>query len=337
MTGKAKGSLSTNVVLVSVVLAAIILGLFLLPVNRHDYRGAELKAKLHNIQLSVERYAVDNEGNYPQYLIGGEPGSAGAEMASDPLLRGGYLDAYPGNPFSRPRDQYKGLAVLELQRQLSKSTAGPDPLRPDYPDGDSYGYRFGRDGSLMGQVLCEARWPTRQGVDPATGEAVEHPTWADVEYRFWDIWLDKIPKPVMPGEFFYKSAGVTGVPRDDLVIVPGEVAYPKYPVVYPEKQDIYILGAYGKLGTKGKDVIGDEHCCTLSYLAEEAEASDAPVEERIQTVEYWMGTNSELDPAGRQGSPYSTHCEEQHYGNPNGFRDGVILVLTNGVDICGDR
>ena len=36
-------------------------------------KEAEVKANLHNVQLSVERFAVDTEGAYPQYLIGGEP------------------------------------------------------------------------------------------------------------------------------------------------------------------------------------------------------------------------------------------------------------------------
>src|SRR5512141_2722844 len=36
-------------------------------------KEAEVKANLHNIQLTVERFAVDTEGAYPNYLIGGEP------------------------------------------------------------------------------------------------------------------------------------------------------------------------------------------------------------------------------------------------------------------------
>ena len=36
-------------------------------------REAEVKQNLHSIQLGVERYAVDNEGNYPYYLYGGDP------------------------------------------------------------------------------------------------------------------------------------------------------------------------------------------------------------------------------------------------------------------------
>src|SRR3954469_10826545 len=70
-------------------------------------KEAEVKANLHNIQLSVERFAVDTEGSYPNYLIGGEPKYANVvnassssafsdvrdcqptELVSDPMLRRG--------------------------------------------------------------------------------------------------------------------------------------------------------------------------------------------------------------------------------------------------------
>ncbi len=83
-------------------------------------KEAEVKANCHNIQLSVERFAVDTEGAYPNYLIGGEAKYADSvntgssansfmnitncdplEGVSDPLLRKGYIDAYPRNPFTR--------------------------------------------------------------------------------------------------------------------------------------------------------------------------------------------------------------------------------------------
>ena len=45
-------------------------------------KEAEVKANLHNIQLSVERWAVDSEGPYPNYLIGGEPKYAATVIES---------------------------------------------------------------------------------------------------------------------------------------------------------------------------------------------------------------------------------------------------------------
>jgi type II secretion system protein G len=35
-------------------------------------KEAEVKSNLHNIQLAIERFAVDYGGTYPEYLIGGQ-------------------------------------------------------------------------------------------------------------------------------------------------------------------------------------------------------------------------------------------------------------------------
>ncbi len=126
-------------------------------------KEAESKAALHNIQLAIERSAVDNEGNYPPYLIGGDNeymnvkiGSDGkvlaethaipADQCSDPLLRQGYVDSYPRNPFVRD-----GRAVHSLQRGVG------DPLRNSLKDGQQMGTRFGANGNTMGQALCDSR------------------------------------------------------------------------------------------------------------------------------------------------------------------------------------
>src|ERR1041384_4118569 len=87
-------------------------------------KEAEVKSNLHNVQLSTERFAVDTEGAYPNYLIGGEPKYANVvnassaasfsdvqdcnpiEAVSDSLLRRAYITSYPRNPFTR-----NGIAV----------------------------------------------------------------------------------------------------------------------------------------------------------------------------------------------------------------------------------
>ena len=302
--------------------------------TRHDRRGAEAKANLHNIQLSVERFAVDHGGCYPQYLIGGEPGSAGADWASDPLLREGYIDSYPRNPFARPADQPGKLEVLEVQRQLSKSTIGSDPLRPGSPEGDKYGYRFGKDGGTMGQVLCDARWPTWTREDPATGEPAEQPTWADVEYRFWDVWLGNKPLPYSPGQFFYKGIGPV-------------IAHTKTgeesagPVILPTEIDQYMLGIYGDLRSKGKDILGGiSDPLELPVGVQDGDSILAA--DPVEFISWFPRTGSTLDPEGREGNPYTVPTEDvwgeqMQYGNPNGVRDGIILVLTAGEDFIGER
>jgi hypothetical protein len=65
----------------------------LLPLREARLRS-EAKANLHTLQLAVERFAVDTEGNYPQ--------------STALLLQKGYLVGLPTNPFSgRPMEEYR--------------------------------------------------------------------------------------------------------------------------------------------------------------------------------------------------------------------------------------
>jgi len=298
------------VVVIIIIFAAVVARLY----AQSNISKLETQAKdnLHQIHIAVERYAVDAlDGNYPPYLIGGEPGSTGADMASDPLLREGYFAAYPKNPFHRPRDQFKGLPVLELQKQLSKSTAGTDPLRPGSPDGDKYGYRFGKDGTRMGQVLCEARWRTRTDTDPETREEIEYPTWADVEYRFWDMWVGKKPQPYIPGGFFYKGIGpLHTVPED----FDDKKAY-----ILPCKARYYVLGVYGSRRSPGQDVLGG-----LAHDKPFVVVSGGVCLSVGQKYIFQPYLGSELDPAAQEGSPFRLTEGSFSYGNPNGIRDGII-------------
>lgn len=193
----------TFLLVIVLILGMIVAGAMQYSASRQRNRmESEAKANLHEIQLSVERFSVDTDGCYPTYLIGGEPGASGVELASDPLLRKGYLTAYPRNPFEH--QQYGGMSVLQMQQRLPFSYYGGDPLSPGCEECGRYGYRFGKDGSLMGQVLSDARWLAWQHEDSATGKLMEHPTWADVEYRFWDMWTDensrKLSKPFSHGQ-----------------------------------------------------------------------------------------------------------------------------------------
>ena len=65
-------------------------------------KEAEVKANLHNIQLSVERFAVDTEGSYPNYLIGGEPKYANLVNPSSASAFGDVRDCTPVESVSDP-------------------------------------------------------------------------------------------------------------------------------------------------------------------------------------------------------------------------------------------
>ena len=133
------------VVVIIGILAAIVLPNYIK--IKDKAKEAESKAAIHNIQLDLERSAVDNEGEYPPYLIGGDNRAQLVEIGNDkrrtlrlvdiepsrcadPLIRGGYKDSYPTNPFVRQPE-----AVLRLQ------VAAGDPLRSSFSDGQEYGTR----------------------------------------------------------------------------------------------------------------------------------------------------------------------------------------------------
>jgi len=291
-------------------------------------KEAEVKANLHNIQLGVERFAVDNDGSYPRYLIGGEGRAAASidparvgfdafeaiadcpapDRLADPLLRGGYLTGYPRNPFTT-----NGLVIHQVQENLPSATEGNDPLRSGTPEGEAHGTRFGAQCNLMGSVLADPRYRGSLAFKLADGGEETRPTYADIEYEFWDMWIGDRPLPYLPGQFFYKSMGP--------LCPTGEEPGGAPPSVVPTEIDQYIIGGYGSIRTKGKDVLGPEQ----------------PL--RTASAEIWLLTRSEVsdDQTARGGSPYSlsknAQGQEVHgYGNPNGIRDAIILVLTAGED-----
>lgn len=267
-------------------------------------KEAEVKANLHEVQLSLERFAVDTEGAYPSFLIGGDccysevTGSNGAtlgasqwaEMAGpiDVLKLEGYILSYPGNPFVL-QASHEMSEVHEFQVNLPASLYGNDPLRNGTPESRLMGTRFGADCTKMGSVLG----------DPRRGMIGDEHTWADVDFGAWDIWETNTPKPFLPGQFFYSGIGPE--------IWVGQAQAEKAEageLILPTEIDQYIVGAYGGIRTKGKDILGD-------------------------------------DAAGNGGFPWTvTHPAQQveiQYGNPNGIRDAIILVLTAGEDYQGDR
>ena len=326
-------------------------------------KEAEVKANLHNIQLSVERFAVDTEGAYPNYLIGGEAKYASTvnsgqsanaflnitqcdpmEGVSDPLLRRGYVDAYPRNPFTR-----NGISVHQVQQNLSTSAYdGSDPLR----NGDSewntaqvaLGTRFGAYCTSMGSVLCDTRFVLWVYTHPEDGSYEERPTYADIEYWFWDMWRSNKPLPFLPGQFFYKGAGpIVAVGTNDAAAAP----------ILPTEIDQYMLGGYGGIRTKGKDPIGPETQIFYTSLASGrnwlagAGGGNAyrqgppppppPGPGEVGNLPIWPWTRSVKDPGAYDGSPYSTSrvgdgTEQLKPGNANAVRDGIVLVLTAGGD-----
>jgi prepilin-type N-terminal cleavage/methylation domain-containing protein len=298
-------------------------------------KEAEVKSNLHNIQLSIERFAVDTGGTYPEYLIGGQgkysqfvEGSANGfinvqdcpdrTILSDPLLRKGYIEAFPKNPFST-----NGQAIHRFQVDIG------DPMYNGSNIGRDEGTRFGPYCTLSGNVLADFRYTQYVVINQATGAQTTRNSYANIPYPFWDLWSSNKPAPFLPGEFFYKSMGTVVMANANSVDV-------NRPVV-PTSVEIYMLGGYGAIRTKGKDVLGAEPIITMRPN------TGGPGGQSEFTIPSWTRSTNQQTNGQYLGSPYgnptgvSDNTDQVGYGAPNGVRDGIILVLVPGEDTKGAR
>ncbi len=299
-------------ILIAIAVVIVVVGIAIPAYNakKTEARRTEAKAKLHEIQLAIEHSAVDTGGTYPDYLIGGsaprgdDPKQPFAN-ASDTLLRKGYLTAYPRNPFAVP---HRVEAMQEKYR---------DPFRPGTSE-SKYGYRFGEDYMLMGQVLADFRFPKALVFNGK--KLTSHPSYADFGYPFWDIWpRNSKPRPFLPGEFFYKSAG-------NIVVTNKESVNPDRPLV-PTIVEIYMLGLYGSAKDTGKDVLGAEPTTTFRTYTDQAKTLEE------FTVPVWTRSTDKPDNNGEfLGSPYGPGEWQFDYENPNKIPDAIILVIVPGED-----
>ncbi len=323
-----------SVLLVLAIVLLVVRGMQHVTHSNSAARGGESKQDLNTVQRAVEKYRTD-QGQYPTYLIGGEARYAdsvaqgNSERAfidirdcnrgqvSDPLLREGYLEQYPANPFLK-----NGLTVHMLQQNLPGSMMGGDPLRNDSKFNSGamqLGTRFGARCTTMGNVLADPRYPTWVCQQDASGKAMitNFNSGADVEYRYWDLWRGDRPLPFLVGEFFYKSAGP--------IVAASDMERPSAGLPLPTSVDYYILGAYGAATDRGQDVIGPEPQLRIDLGARGS-----------RTLFPWTRSTTGFGgvTGNMEGSPYgaapdtNSPCYPFTYGNPNGIDDAIILVLT---------
>ncbi len=190
-------------ILIASAVVLVVVGIAIPAYNtkKTEARRTEAKAKLVEIYKAVESFATDNDG-YPEYLLGGsasvnDEAARNPSLASDPLLKQGYLTEYPRNPFAVSH------VVKATQEQYN------DPFRPG-TEQSRFGVRFGKDYCLMGQVLADFRYPKLPGQEMVRIFGID--CYSDTEYPFYDIWPAGAhkPKQFLPGEFFYKIIGRGG-------------------------------------------------------------------------------------------------------------------------------
>ncbi len=209
-------------------------------IARVEYWGSTAKQYLHAIQVNLERYAADNEGHYPPYLIGGD-NSSGDSI--DPLVRGGYMDSYPrsaamydGYPFNRQTFSFiRSCFPWTLRTSYLYGLPGDiEWLQKEFQDpygADSATSRFGKDYTLMGNVAADHRFSQ-----------------ASFGYPLWQRSTDYYDHfaVALQGQFLYKALYSPGA----------------------SKPDAYVLMAFGPVGAGYIDILtsvpgGHELDCRL--------------------------------------------------------------------------
>ncbi|MGH8103247.1 MAG: type II secretion system protein [bacterium] len=234
---------------------------------------AQAKSNIHAIQESLERFASDNDGYYPAYIWGGSVTSwcwdtatnaglragcatqrkvslAGPDLnrVLDPLIRYGYRDSYPRNPFIT----------------TSQALCGPTANDP----------RFGcpiqaESDSIMGNTMIDPNVPD-SGFGPVTvigyGGRINNIFFAGDDQQGTIDWV--------PGEFFYRSWSS----RRDRPYCANTAVAARFAAPWPHtadagflagqaaarpncesdaKADYYVLGVYGASLTQGADFVCD--------------------------------------------------------------------------------
>jgi hypothetical protein len=297
-------------ILIAIAVVLVVVGIAIPAYNTHKTNAKlyEAKSNLRQIQLGIERYGVDNDVKYPAYLIGGSAPSTGSKDASDPLIRGGYLASYPKNPFAPM------VNVSEIQKKYS------DPLRPG-GEGSKFGFRFGEDCTLMGNVLADVRFPGK---------------YAEFGYPFYDLWPKgkRHPNEYIPGAFFYRSTPtlvsakkLSGEQPKSQFRDPemygslwSSTAYAKRAPWVPEGgPEMYILGLYGPPNDRGKDMLGEPQEIAYYYpLYDEVK--------RVGVMAYIFSDPNTVTPYGSQINL------DPPPPNPNGIPDCIVFYLYGPMD-----
>ncbi|HYE78850.1 MAG TPA: type II secretion system protein, partial [bacterium] len=149
------------------ILAAIALPNFIKAKDKA--KEAEVKAACHTIQIALERYSTDHNGNYPAYILGGDERGwdpvignesyittrwpADEKVPSDPLVSWGYVNTYPKNAFIKPGDGVTSVMRWTGGDIGETYTVGGKQYHLGLGDP-----RFGFNAEIMGNCLDDPRY-----------------------------------------------------------------------------------------------------------------------------------------------------------------------------------
>jgi type II secretory pathway pseudopilin PulG len=345
-------SLRELIIAAAVIVLITVLSIPKLIRNADRAKEAEVKANVRSIEIALERYSVDHDYTFPRYIWGGDrqgwdeyyrqgPGTGTKMAIYDPLIRHGYLDSYPRNPFVR-----NGNSII---RKTSAFKSG------DPGTGDP---RFGFSGTIMGNGLSDPRYPecddTLGGTEDGVWGGGSSPALKRRPGRTYTMggWYDARKKRNFlthwPGNFFYRSAGEPfeeDAPSTQTVARyshsnSGDYTGDARRIVQPTRVNRILLGGYGAKRTEGYDLIRMGDIDTgeggLAFMGVDGAypvrnyqlADDWGHESRDHPVMFpeVFGKGHNL---GSPTWPYrSPENEAFLYASPDGSPDGVVLTLT---------
>ncbi|MCG3153330.1 MAG: hypothetical protein GEEBNDBF_02642 [bacterium] len=307
-------------------------------------KETEVKANLHSIQTSVERFYVDNE-QYPHYIAGGTaPGwqmffnrlsvsDANHAQLVDPLIINGYVDAYPRNPFVS-----EGQTIVVASGGIETDPGSGDP-------------RFGPNGLSMGNIMDDTRFyndvtnPNEYGRMfswSRRGAAADN---RDTPYPAGGLKNMANGQEVFvanwwPGNFFYRAVGPvdfsTPHPSRNVENPPERWSY------YTTRYESYILGGYGDKTTNGADVVRMRIAGNDIYYRQPPTTGSTYPNVALTNNQGTFSSLPEVMGGGdADNNPYFPYVkvslrsdntaeatEEYAYGAPDGAPDGIVQVFT---------